>query len=245
MTNRVAIVGIGTTGFRPVTPDVSYRELVFEAARKAYTDAGLEPSEIDGFITAAEDFVEGYSIADEYCPDQIGAVLKPTQTIPGDFIQALATGYMMIMTGAFKTVAIEAHSKASNIKNVDELLGFAFDPVYNRPLRESPHAIAGLEMMRYLFETCTSAEQCAGVVVKYKSNALRNPYAACGADIEMADVLNSEAISLPLRRLAIAQLSHTKGCRHMPDPASGLDVLPVHPFYAMADLVHQVRRRLQ
>jgi acetyl-CoA C-acetyltransferase len=205
MTKRVAIVGIGTTGFRAVTPDVSFRELVFEAARKAYTDAGLEPSEIDGFITAAEDFIEGYSIADEYCPDQIGAVLKPTQTIPGDFIQALATGYMMIMTGAFKTVAVEAHSKVSNIKKVDEVMGFAFDPVYNRPLRESPHIVAGLEMMRYMFETCTSAEQCASVVVKNKFNAMHNPYAAFGADIEAVDVLSSEPISLPLHRLDIAQ----------------------------------------
>jgi acetyl-CoA C-acetyltransferase len=204
MVKRVAIVGIGTTGFRPITPDVSYRELIFEAARKAYSDAGIEPSEIGGFITATEDFFEGYSIADEYCPDQIGAVLKPTHTVPGDFIQAMAVGYMMIMTGAFKTVAIEAHSKASNLKNIGELMGFAFDPAYNRPLRETPHAIAGLEMTRYLFETCTSAEQCAKVVVKNKANAMRNPYAAFAAEIAETDVLNSEPVSLPLHRLDIA-----------------------------------------
>ena len=204
MVKRVGIIGIGTTGFRSITPDVSYRELIFEAARKAYTDAGIEPSEIDGFVTAAEDFIEGYSIADEYCPDQIGAVLKPTHTVPGDFIQALASGYMMIMTGMFKTVTIEAHSKASNIKNVDEVLGFGLDPVYNRPLRETPHAIAGLEMTRYMFETCTSSEQCAKVVVKNKGNAMRNPYAAFGADITERDVMNSEPISLPLHRLDIA-----------------------------------------
>jgi acetyl-CoA C-acetyltransferase len=205
MIKRVAIVGIGTTGFRPVTPDVSYRELIFEAARKAYSDAGLEPDEISGFITAAEDFVEGYSIADEYCPDQIGAVLKPTHTVPGDFIQALATAYMMIMTGAFKTVAVEAHSKISNVKNVGELMGFALDPVYNRPLRETPHAVAGLEMTRYLFESCTTPMSCAEVVVKNRGNALHNPYAAFGAEIDPADVLNSEPISLPLHRLDIAQ----------------------------------------
>ena len=204
MVKRVAIVGIGTTGFRPITPDVSYRELIFEAARKAYSDAGIEPSEICGFITAAEDFLEGYSIADEYCPDQIGAILRPTHTVPGDFIQALAVGHMMIMTGAFKTVAIEAHSKASNVKNLSELMGFALDPSYNRPLRETPHAIAGLEMTRYLFETCTTPEQCAKVVVKNKANAMRNPYAAFAAEITERDVLASEPVSLPLHRLDIA-----------------------------------------
>ena len=205
MVKRVAIVGIGTTGFRPVTPDVSFRELIFEAARKAYSDAGIEPSEIGGFVTAAEDFLEGYSIADEYCPDQIGAVLRPTQTIPGDFLHALATGYMMIMTGAFKTVAIEAHSKASNVKTIDDMMGFALDPVYNRPLRETPHAIAGLEMTRYMFETCTSSEQCAKVVVKNRGNAMRNPYAAFAAELTERDVLGSEPVSLPLHRLDIAQ----------------------------------------
>ena len=210
MVKRVAIVGIGTTGFRPVTPDVSYRELIFEAARKAYTDAGMEPSEIDGFITTAEDFVEGYSIADEYCPDQIGSVLKPTQTIPGDFLQGLATGYMMIMTGAYKTVAIEAHSKVSNVKTVGEMMGFAQDPVYNRPLRETPHAIAGLEMTRFLFESVTTSEQCAKVVVKNRRNAMLNPYAAYGADLTEGDVLASEPVSLPLHRLDIA--GHADGC---------------------------------
>ena len=34
MENKVAIVGIGTTGFRATTPDVSYRELTHEAATK-------------------------------------------------------------------------------------------------------------------------------------------------------------------------------------------------------------------
>ncbi len=205
MIKRVALVGIGATAFRPITPDVSYRELIFEAARKAYTDAGIEPDEIGGFITAAEDFQEGYSIADEYCPDQIGAVLKPTHTVPGDFIQAMAAGYMMIMTGAFKTVAVEAHSKASNVRNAGELLGFALDPVYNRPLRENPHTIAGLEMTRYMFETCTTGLNCAEVVAKNMGNAMHNPYAAYGAEINAEDVLNSEPISLPLHRLDIAQ----------------------------------------
>jgi len=210
MVRRVAIAGIGTTGFRPITPDVSYRELVFEAARKAYTDAGLEPDELGGFITTAEDFMEGYSIADEYCPDQLGAVLKPTQTIPGDFLQGLATGYMMIMTGAFDTVAVEAHSKVSNVKNIGELVGFAFDPVYNRPLRETPHSVAGLEMTRYLFESFATPEHCAQVVVKNKGNAMRNPYASFGADITIDDVFNSEPISLPLTRLDVAP--HADGC---------------------------------
>ena len=36
MTDRIAIVGAGSTGYRATTPDVSYREVTYEAAVKAY-----------------------------------------------------------------------------------------------------------------------------------------------------------------------------------------------------------------
>ena len=91
MSKRVAIVGIGWAGFRSTTPDISYREMIFEAAAKCYEDAGgIHPQEIDAFVASSEDFMEGISIADEYVPDQLGAVLKPVQSITGDGLQGLA-----------------------------------------------------------------------------------------------------------------------------------------------------------
>ncbi len=207
MNNRVGIIGIGCTGFRPVSPDMSYREMIFEAAQKAYLEAGLYPKEIDSFISATEDFIEGYSIADEYVPDQLGAVMKPVHTVTADFLQALGVGYMMIKTGMFKTVAIEAHSKASNIESLDEVVAFALDPIYLRPLKESADFIAGLEMKRFLEITGNTEEQCASVVVKNRRNAIQNPYAGYGAIFTESDVLNSEPISLPLKSLDKAQTS--------------------------------------
>jgi len=75
MNYRVAVVGIGWYGFRPVTPDVSYKEMVYQAAVRAYADAGVDPrKDIESFVTVAEDFHEGTSIFDEYTPDQLGAL---------------------------------------------------------------------------------------------------------------------------------------------------------------------------
>lgn len=204
MTKKVAIVGVGCTNFRSTTPDLSYRELTYEAATKAYEEAGVEPKDIDSFVSTAEDFFEGYSIADEYCPDQLGAVLKPVNTIAGDFLQSLITAYMMILTGRLDIVAVQAMSKASNMTTLEDLELFAFDPVFNRPLAENPHFVAGLEMNRYLYESKTTRKQCAKVVVKNKRNALINPYAGHGAKIAVEDVLNSEIVSYPLTRLDIS-----------------------------------------
>jgi len=157
---------------------------MFEAAVKAYEEAGIHPrKDVDSFVTVAEDFNEGTSIFDEYVPDQLGGVLKPVHTVCGDGIHGLAAAFLQIKTGQFDIVVVESHSKASNILHLSHLLAFALDPVFNRPLAFHPYAIAGMEMRRYLAETGTTHEQCAQVVVKNRRNALLNPLASYPATL--------------------------------------------------------------
>ncbi len=197
----VAIIGVGVVGFSPLSPYQSYKELMWEAAVRAYADAGVDPRrDVDGFITVAEDFNEGTSIFDEYVPDQIGGVRKPVHTIGGDGIHGLAAAYMNIRTGLMDIVAVEGHSKASNVLTPFDILNYAVEPIYNRPLGLHPYFIAGLEMNRYLYETGTPLEACAQVVVKNKANALLNPLAAYGANLEMEAVLDEAPIAAPLTR---------------------------------------------
>jgi len=207
MNQEIAVIGVGTTGFRATTPDLSYRELTYEAAKKAYLDANVEPKEIGAFVATSEDFCEGYSIADEYSPDQLGAVLKPIYTVPGDFLQSMGSGVMMLRSGLYNVVAVQALSKASNMLTKSDLSDFALDPVYNRPLKEHSDYIAGMEMNRYLYETGTIREQCARVVVKNKRNAMFNPLAGYGCDLPLEYVLTSEMVSYPLTELDISQYS--------------------------------------
>lgn len=211
MKKEVAIVGVGCAGFQPVTPELSYKEIMFEAAVRAYEDAGVNPRrDIDAFITCAEDYWEGFSIFDEFVPDQLGAVLKNLFTVSADGLFGLATAYMLIKTGHFDVVAVEAHSKASDILTYEGIVNFAFDPILNRPLGGHPYYVAGMEMMRYLCETGTSPEECAQVVVKNKRNALANPHACYGAKLTVEDVLNSEIQFYPLKKLEISPISD--GC---------------------------------
>ncbi len=199
MNDNVAIIGIGWSGYRPLSPEFSYKELMYEAAVKAYADANVDPRrDIESFVTVAEDFHEGTSIFDEYVPDQIGGVLKPVHTITGDGLHGLATAYMLIRTGQFDLVAVEGHSKASNNLSLPEVTAYAQDPVLNRPLKLNTHYIAGMEMMRYLYETNTTLEQCAQVVIKNRYNALSNPSAPYGADLTLDDILSGPPLSWPL-----------------------------------------------
>ncbi len=207
MTTEIAIIGVGTTGFRATTPDLSYREMTYEAAKKAYMDAGVEPKEINAFVATSEDFCEGYSIADEYSPDQLGAVLKSIYTVPGDFIQSMGSGVMMLRSGLYSIVAVQGLSKASNMITKSYLTDFALDPIYNRPLKQHSDFIAGMEMNRYCYETQTTREQCARVVVKNKRNAMFNPLAGHGCDLTLEYVMDSPIVSFPLSELDISPYS--------------------------------------
>ena len=236
MTRKVAIVGIGHTNFNSITPDVSWKEFMFEACQKAYMDAGINPRmDVDSFITCAEDFYEGFSIFDEFVPDQIGATLRPCCTVCGDGLYGIGNAYMQIMTGQFDIVAVEAHSKISDAVTSGDIILHAYDPLFEKPIsgpverqkyignpsyaiespkplvgktneksRIHPYFLAGLEMQYYLTKTGTTEEQCAMTVVKNKKNAFKNPYAKYEANVSIDDVMGSEYLFKPLKKLDIS-----------------------------------------
>src|SRR5438094_10011423 len=105
-----------------MTPSLSTRELMFEAASRAYEDAGIDPrKEVQSFICCTEDFWEGISITDEYMPDQLGAVLKPLCTISSDGIVGLATACMHIMSGIAYVAVVDSHSRIAEVRKPDEI----------------------------------------------------------------------------------------------------------------------------
>src|SRR3989338_6084217 len=199
MAGRVAIVGVGFTTAQPTTPFLSFKELIFEAAQKAYLDAAVEPAQIGAFVTCAEDLNEGISIFDEYTPDQLGAVQKPMHTLTEDGLYGIADAVMQIQAGVADLVEVEAQRKASNIVAPGWLLDYALDPLWNRPLGFNPQAIAGLEMNGFLHETGITPAQCAHVVAKNRTHALRNPAAAYPLRLNPDDIEGSPYLSYPLR----------------------------------------------
>ncbi|MEN3044978.1 MAG: acetyl-CoA acetyltransferase [Candidatus Hydrothermales bacterium] len=201
---NVYIVGMGISLPKKSSSEFSFREMIYEAAIKAYKDANIEPKNVDIFVSVSEDFEEGTSIFDEYVPDQLGAVLKPVHTICADALTGLVSIYSLIKTGHFKIGVLEAHSKLSNVKNHSHLFAMGLDPVYIRPLEVNPYFIAGLEMAMFLDSRGYDELDAAFVVSKNKSNALTFGRSPFGTTITPEEVLFSEPVSEPLKRLDIS-----------------------------------------
>jgi acetyl-CoA C-acetyltransferase len=179
--------------------------MMFEAAVSAYEDAGLDPRrDIGSFIGVSEDFWEGTSIFDEYLPDQLGGALRPVCTFGNEGLHGIATGAMQIMTGQVNVVAVESHSRISEVDRPLKVMQMAFDPILNRPLDFNPHVVAGLEMARFLGGSQALRNDCARVVAKNRSRAIKNPHAAYPAKMEQDEILSSADAFSPLKELEIS-----------------------------------------
>ncbi len=135
MPKRVAIIGSGYEGFRPVVSDLSTRELMFEAASKAYDDASIDPRrDVGSFICCTEDLWEGWSITDEMVPDQIGAAGRPALHDSGRRDNRARERGDAHPGGSRGVVVLEAHSKAADVIDKDAVESLAQEPTMIRPL---------------------------------------------------------------------------------------------------------------
>ena len=203
---KAAIIGVGWYGPRPTTPEVSFREMVFEAASRAYADAGVDPRrDVDAFISAQEDFWEGIAIADEFAPEPVGGVLRPTFTVAGDGLQALAHAVMMIETGMFDIVAVESHAKPSDIVTLGEMYDLALDPLHVRPVKPAnPLFMMALDAQAYMLRTNADASHFALVSAEERVRGLNNPRASYAGKVSIDEILDSEPVMDPLTRYDIA-----------------------------------------
>ena len=208
MTDRVGIVGVGYEGFRPAITDLSTRELMFQAASKAYADAGVDPrKDVGSFICCTEDLWEGWSITDEMVPDQVGGARRPLCTVPGDGVTGLGHAAMHVKSGVAEVVSLEAHSKAADVLDKQAVENLALDPAFLRVPGANNDVLAGLEMSAFMKQARVSREDISNLVASEKARAVFNPRASYGLNLRPSEVSRAEPISLPLRRYDRAEFA--------------------------------------
>jgi acetyl-CoA C-acetyltransferase len=211
MKERVAIIGAGMTLFRHKMRETG-RELSHEAARLALDSAGIEKKDVKCVVLgSAPDAFDGVHMKGEYLVDGAGGTNKPYMRVfVGGATGVFATiaGWWHVASGLFDVCLVVAEEKMSSCRPHPQ---YAFtsiwDPVLERPLGPNLLWIFALEMHRYMHVHGIKHEQIAEVSVKNKRNALDHPCAQIPARITVEDVLNSELICYPVRRLDISPTS--------------------------------------
>jgi acetyl-CoA C-acetyltransferase len=202
---RIAIVGVGQTKYERGNTK-NFAELVYEAARKAMDDAGLEMNDIDNVVTTTNDFYDGRTIACMAVAEAAGSYGRDATNVEGDGTLSAFYGLMRTLSGVYSTTMVTTHCKVSE-GSPRKLFNQAFDPVYERLLGLDAISSCALQARAYMHRFGITEEQCARVSVKNHGNAKNNPFAHVPLKITVADVMKSPMLAEPIKRLDTSPIS--------------------------------------
>lgn len=196
----VAIVGWGLAGPVAVDPR-SIPEMVLDAVQAALASASMSYEDIDAVVTASVDVFDGLTASNIAVTEVVGAVMKPETRISADGLCAAIHAACQIRAGAYDTVLVVAHAKAS-MSNYYALTEWALDPVFLQPLGVDFLACAGLQ-------AATIAARDEGALQRWASIAARRLADANGGGQAptIDDVLHSGLVAAPLREKMCAPLA--------------------------------------
>ncbi|HLQ03761.1 MAG TPA: thiolase domain-containing protein [Nitrososphaerales archaeon] len=205
---RVAVIGAGMTLFRRRMLETG-RELSFEACRMALDSAGMSNDDVESVVLGtAPDAFDGIHMKGEYLMDGAGGTNKPYTRVyvgGGTGVFTPIAGWWHVASGLFDTCMVVAEEKMSPLHPHPQYAFWSiFDHTLERPLGVNLLWIFSLEMRRYMHAYNVKEEDIALVSVKNKRNALDHPCAQLGARITVEDVMKSEPICSPVKRLDVS-----------------------------------------
>ncbi|MGB2695023.1 MAG: acetyl-CoA acetyltransferase [Dehalococcoidia bacterium] len=224
-----AIVGAAETEELGVIPHMSALQLHADAAIRALADAGMDKSEVDAILTAAN-------------PSQIAEYLQITPrfvdgTAVGgcSFMLHVAHAAMAIATGRCH-VALITHGQSGRSR-VGEGGRFGGGATPSGQF-ESPYGAWGppsaftIPFVRHMHEYGTTEEQLASVAVAQRQWAERNPRAMMRDPITVGDVLGSRLICWPFHLLECCLVTDGGGALVMVSAERAKD-FPKQPVYVL------------
>ena len=224
--DNIAIIGVAQTKYAQRKIDKTYSDLVFDVTRAAIEDAGLTLADIDNVVTVSNDFLDGRTISSMAVGDAAGAHDKNISTVEGDGTFGALYGAMRTL-GGFGTTLVVTHAKGSE-GDVRYITNGMFDPIYQRLLGLESIGSSALQARTYMNRFGLTEEDFARVSVKNHGNAKNNPFAHLQLDLTIEDVMGSEKLADPIKRLdcspvsdgaaaiIIADESHTKKAKTTP-----------------------------
>ncbi|MBI2267726.1 MAG: thiolase domain-containing protein [Armatimonadetes bacterium] len=188
------------------------KELSFEASHMALESCQLTLDQIQSVVFgSAPDAFDGVHMKGEYISDGAGAFRKPymrSYVGGGTGVFTPIQGWWHVASGMFDTCLVVCEEKMSPCQpHPQGAFLTIFDHTTERPLGPNLLWIFALEMNRYMHRHGITEQDIAQVAVKNKKNALDHPCAQIGREVSIDDVMNSEVLAWPVKRLDISPVS--------------------------------------
>src|SRR2546426_6468058 len=206
---KVGVIGAGMTLFRRRLQETG-KEMCFEATKMALDSAGLTRADVDTVVCGtAPDAFDGVAMKGEYLLDGCGGYRKPYTRVftgggTGGF-STIAGGWHVASRLAGVALVVNEEKMSSCQPHPQSVFAHIWDPILHRPLQPNLVWIFAMGMNRYMTVYGVKKEDIARVAVKNKRNAVGHPCAQLAdPNITLEDVMNSELMAWPVRRLDIS-----------------------------------------
>lgn len=214
MINRVAIVGVGQTGFSGGR-DETHAELSRDALIRALADSGLDAGNVDAFVhsQAPEAFI-GIAAPERVSADDLGAAGKPLMRINtggATGSSAVLAAVAQVASGLFDCVAVVGADKIKECGAPQTVLNKIWDPLYEEPLWLNTISMCALVAQSRMATYGDTEEVMAYISAMVHNNALRNPNAHFKKEMTLESVMASPYLCWPVK-LAETCPSSEGGC---------------------------------
>lgn len=211
MSENVAVIGVGQTGFRARWDSMTYVELAQQAAMRALADAKLTPDDIDAVVySMAPTHFMGVADCDKWAVDFIGARNKPFMRVHTGGAtggSAFHAAWTHVASGQYKRVLVVGADRITETPDAQFVLNLIWDPLYEQDFALNTVTMTALSTQRYMARHGVTEEQYARVVVRARRNAMNNPNAHLKGLITVDDVMNSPRVSWPYKLFDICPRS--------------------------------------
>ena len=212
MGRAVAVIGTSQTkhGRRE---DISYPDLVREAVKKVFEDAGITPNDVDGVVYGSmPSMMEGVAYNHFYFADALRVVGKPllrTETC-GSTGQSVAHTAIHWVASGMADVVLAIASEKENEGDVQATMMTILEPFLQVVVGGAPLAFSlqSREWMGYYHIDDAKAREAASIVsVDSHDGGLNNPLAHIRVKLSKEDVTNAPIITYPVRLYDVCPVS--------------------------------------
>jgi acetyl-CoA acetyltransferase len=179
--------------------DKRLEEMVFDTARAALDNAGVERSEIEQVTIAACDELDGRSISSMLMAAPAGAYLRDEIRCTDSGITGLCLGAMRVGSGVFDIGLVVSWSKTSEAP-VENVMRMRCEPFYTRPIGLNMSVADGLFAQSVCAAYRFDAAAVDHEVLQNYRRAAMNPRAIARDMPTIDDIANSPFVAAPLRR---------------------------------------------
>lgn len=212
MGRAVAVIGTGQTkhGRRE---DISYPDLVREAVKKVFEDAGITLNDVDGVVYGSmPSMMEGVAYNHFYFADALRVVGKPllrTETC-GSTGQSVAHTAIHWVASGMADVVLAIASEKENEGDAQATMMTILEPFLQVVVGGAPLAFSlqSREWMGYYHIDDAKAREAASIVsVDSHDGGLNNPLAHIRVKLSKEDVTNAPIITYPVRLYDVCPVS--------------------------------------